>query len=358
MPPWAMRRRFLQCLFVGLYLVCMPSLLFADGQTRDVTDDAGRHVTIPTKITKVFVAGPPAAALLYTLAPEDLLGWVEAPSAAAKAYLAAPYRDLPAYGRLTGRGKTTDPATLKALHPDLILDIGDVDAGYAALADRIQQQTGIPYLLLNGHLDKTVATYQRLGDILGKTDRAARLAGYAEKVLHDLPAAIAAQAQGRHPRLYYGRGKDGLQSAGHGAINLEIVDLLGADNVAAATLGQKLQAVDKAQLLAWNPAIIVAQNPAFHDALLHDPAGHQLDAVAAHHIYLQPVLPFGWVDDPPSVNRLLGAQWLAPKLYPGLNWGDPRTITRDFYKLFYQVELSDRQVDTLLSDKPSKQAAP
>jgi iron complex transport system substrate-binding protein len=358
MPQRAIRRRFLHCLVVCLSLLCVPSLLFADSQTREVSDDAGRHVTIPARITRVFVAGPPAAVLLYTLAPEDLLNWVEAPSTAAKPYLAPPYRDLPAYGRLTGHGKTIDPATLKALHPDLILDIGDVDAGYAALADRIQQQTGIPYLLLNGHLDKTVATYQRLGEILGKTDRAASLARYAQQVLRDLPAAIAAHPQGRQPRLYYGRGKDGLQSAGPGAINLEIYDLLGADNVAAGTLGRKLQAVDRAQLLAWNPDIIVAQGPAFRDTLLRDPAWHHLDAVTSGRIYRQPMLPFGWVDDPPSVNRVLGAQWLAPKLYPGLNWGDPRDIARGFYKLFYQVDLSDRQLDALLSDTPPKQAAP
>ena len=358
MPQRAMRRRFLSCLIVCLSLLCVPSLLFADGPTRSVTDDAGRQVTIPARITKVFVAGPPAAVLLYTLAPEDMINWVEAPGTAAKAYLAAPYRDLPAYGRLTGHGKTVDPATLKALHPDLILDIGDVDAGYAALADRIQQQTGIPYLLLNGHLDKTVATYRRLGDILGKTDRAASLARYAEQVLRDLPAAIAAQSPGRRPRLYYGRGKDGLQSAGHGAINLEIYDLLGADNVAAGTLGRKLQAVERAQLLAWNPDIVVAQGAAFRETLLRNPAWHHLGAVASGHIYVQPVLPFGWVDDPPSVNRLLGAQWLAPRLYPGLAWGDPRDIVRGFYKLFYQVDLGDGQLDALLADMPPKGTMP
>jgi len=39
-----------------------------------VTDAAGRAVPVPGKVTRVFPAGPPAAILLYTVAPDLLLG--------------------------------------------------------------------------------------------------------------------------------------------------------------------------------------------------------------------------------------------------------------------------------------------
>ena len=35
----------------------------------EVTDSAGRHVTIPAAVQRVMPAGPPAALLLYALAP-------------------------------------------------------------------------------------------------------------------------------------------------------------------------------------------------------------------------------------------------------------------------------------------------
>ena len=44
----------------------------------EVTDSAGRHVTIPSAIQRVMPAGPPAALLLYALAPEKLIGWPSA----------------------------------------------------------------------------------------------------------------------------------------------------------------------------------------------------------------------------------------------------------------------------------------
>ena len=40
-----------------------------------VTDGAGRTVAVPAKVERVFPAGPPAAIMLYTLAPELLIGW-------------------------------------------------------------------------------------------------------------------------------------------------------------------------------------------------------------------------------------------------------------------------------------------
>jgi iron complex transport system substrate-binding protein len=43
-----------------------------------VKDAAGRAVPIPAKVTRVFPAGPPAAILLYTLAPDLLIGWARA----------------------------------------------------------------------------------------------------------------------------------------------------------------------------------------------------------------------------------------------------------------------------------------
>jgi len=60
-------------------------------------------------------------------------------------------------------------------------------------------------------------------------------------------------------------------------------------------------------------------------------------------------LPYGWIDEPPSLNRLLGLQWLLRLFYPQRFNGDIRALARDFYTQFYQVELSDAQLDRLLA---------
>ena len=56
---------------------------------------------------------------------------------------------------------------------------------YAELADRIQKETGVPYILLDGSLARTAETLRTLGKLLGKEADAAALAEYTRKIRSD-----------------------------------------------------------------------------------------------------------------------------------------------------------------------------
>jgi iron complex transport system substrate-binding protein len=103
------------------------------------------------------------------------------------------------------------------------------------------------------------------------------------------------------------------------------------------------------QLLAWKPDYIIAIDPKFYAELPDNPDWQQVAAVQAKHVYLAPALPFGWADEPPAANRLIGLRWLAKLLYPSLFPEDIRAETRRFYALFYKREPSDAQLDQLLA---------
>jgi iron complex transport system substrate-binding protein len=149
------------------------------------TDSAGRHVDLPAHLERVLAAGPPAAVLLYTLAPDKMVGWPEPLAPDTRSLLPARYGDLPVVGRITGRNGLS-VAAIAALHPDLIVDVGDVDARYAKLADEVERRTGIPYILLDGRLARTPSTYLALGRVLGVEARAGMLADYARRTLDAL----------------------------------------------------------------------------------------------------------------------------------------------------------------------------
>jgi hypothetical protein len=42
-----------------------------------------------------------------------------------------------------------------------------------------------------------------------------------------------------------------------------------------------------------------------------DAVWQAVPAVSNKRVYLAPTVPFGWIDGPPSVNRLIGLAWLA-----------------------------------------------
>src|SRR5262245_10407519 len=115
-------------------------------------------------------------------------------------------------GRLTGRGDSANVEAVLAMRPDLIVDVGTIDATYASLADRVQQQTGIPYVLIDGTFANTAQTYRTIGALIGETARAEELAAYAERTLSELRTRLAAIPPAQRPRVYYGRGPRGLET--------------------------------------------------------------------------------------------------------------------------------------------------
>lgn len=336
-----------------IWLLLLASVGFAANayaQTRVFVDDAGRRVEIPIRIDRVMAAGSPAAVLLYAIAPEKMVGWVTAPGERAKAFIAQPYRDLPAHGRLTGRGGAANIETVLAMRPDIVVDVGTVDGAYASLADRVQKQTGIPYVLIAGRFANTVETLRKTGDLLGKPERAEELENYAQGALRRLNDAIAAVPASERPRVYYGRGPGGLETGLAGSINMEVLDAVGAANVAASAGTGGLANVSIEQVLSWNPDVILTLDPAFHQSVRKNPLWAGIKAVDDGRIYRAPTLPFGWFDTPPGVNRLMSASWLASILYPSHIDIDLRRETREFYRLFYHVDATDEQLGALLAD--------
>jgi iron complex transport system substrate-binding protein len=336
-------------LLAALLLSCvaLPQPTRAAEPTQTVVDSAGRKITLPAEITRVLAAGPPAAVLLYSLAPDALIGWPHKLGAEALAMLPTKYASLPVVGAVTGRHDPLSPDAIAALRPEIIVDVGTVDPGYAALADKIQQATGIPYLLIDGSLEQSAATYRKLGPVLGQAERAEALAQYAERALAAAAAAKSKLGPDR-PRIYYGRGADGLDTPSPGSIIAEIFEAAGAENIAPGTGKNGLVKVTIEQVAQWAPAMALTSAAEVHQTMLQDAKWQAVPALREHRVYLAPAAPFGWIDEPPSVNRLLGLHWLAGILADGRPPADMRSVARDFYRQFYRIELGDEQLDHLL----------
>jgi iron complex transport system substrate-binding protein len=315
-----------------------------------VTDAAGRAIPIPATVARVFPAGPPAAILIYTLAPQILIGWPRANRPEECEFMLPDICTRPEVGRLTGRGNTANLEAVLALKPDLILDVGSTNPTFVSLAARVQEQTGIPYALLEGRFDAIAPTYRKLGELTHRRAEAEALARYADETMATIKQRVDHIPAAQRPRVYYARGPRGLETGLGGSINVETIEFLGAHNVAAERTGG-LALVSLEQVLLWNPDVIITIDADFAANVRHDPLWTSLAAVRAGRVHLSPKLPFGWVDFPPSVNRLIGLWWLAKILYPAQFPEDIRALTRDFYLTFYHVTPSDAQIERVLAGR-------
>jgi iron complex transport system substrate-binding protein len=341
-------------LAAGIAVVVALGLSAAPSRAVEFIDAAARHVIVPDRVGRVMPDSPAAAVLVFAVAPDKLIGWPEPLTRGQRAYIPRKYARLPVVGSLAGSDPTAAEPALARLRPALIVGFGAVTSQRVALADQIQQQTGIPYVMMGGAIQRTPEVLRKLGGLLGVGDRGEDLAVYAEHAIGSMRGRLLIESPVGRPRIYYGKGPDGLTTGFAEGAAISDIEQAGAINVAAGLGEGGVGRVTPTQLLAWNPSIVIAELRPFSDDLKRRREWRSLAAVHDRRVYHAPLEPFGWIDDPPGINRLIGLYWLSAVLYPASYQEDLRADVRDFYEKFWGAKLTDQQVDALVKSAEAK----
>jgi len=341
-----LRMLFLTALFV---VISLPA---AHG--REIVDMAGRRVTVPDTIRRVFSESPPATYLLYALDPSLLTGINFNVKPEERRFLRPEFSRLPVAGAGIGQGRNINLEALLALKPDVVLMWAWKDGGAGSqLAERLQK-SGIPTVFLDlDRLESYPAIFTFLGDLVGRRERARRLANYARDTLRSVAAATAGIPERERVAVYYAEGSDGLATERESSVHAEVILLAGGRNVhrGAALNHAGMEKVSLEQVLLYNPQVIVAQERIFRDSVARDRRWQGIRAVRDGKVWLIPRGPFNWFDRPPSFMRLLGLKWFTNRLYPERYPIDIAKETRAFYRLFLGVDLRDRDLREILEPK-------
>lgn len=94
-----------------------------------------------------------------------------------------------------------------------------------------------------------------------------------------------------------------------------------------------------------DPDILVFSDLTMLKTLAQSDEWRSLRAVRDGHAFVAPSLPFGWVEEPPSINRLLGLAWLSGR--------DPMTLAATFNAVVYGHVLTPPQLNALLAGAQS-----
>jgi iron complex transport system substrate-binding protein len=311
-------------------------------------DAAERYVVVPDRVARVMTVSPPADVLVFVLAPEKLVGWSTPLTRAQRVYLPAKFARLPTVLGASSPDPAETAQVVARLRPDLVIACGPVSPEAAARADQIQQQTGVPYIVLDNSIQTTPHTLRTIGAMLGVGERGDDLGKYADYAIDALRGTLLIAPADERPLVYYGRGPDGLETGLGGSQSTAALDQAGVINVASSLGRGGLTRVTRDQIFASNPTIIIAQQRSFYNSLLHSAAWRGLAAVANKRVYLAPADPFGWIDDPPGANRMIGLYWLTALFYPSQYQQDLGANVTDFYNKFYGVKLNEKQLEAML----------
>lgn len=320
-------------------------------ETREFTDSTGRTVTVPYEVTKVAISGPLTQVYAIPLVGDLMVGVSNYIAEDISLYLPDYISELPELGQLYGGKGEMDLEALLAADPDVVIDVGDTKDGIAEDMDSLTEQTGIPFV----HIDATVETapeaYRMLGELTGKTEKAEELATWCEEtyaMMTDMMAKV--DADGARKSLLYCLGDKGLNVIAKGSYHAETINLM-SDNLAdlpeVVSSGNGNE-VDLEQIMVWNPDVIIFAPDTIYDTVSSDTAWQQLTAISSGSYYKTPYGPYGWLSSPPSVQRYLGMLWLGALLYPDYCEYDLQTEVTEYYKLFYQCDLTQEMYDNLM----------
>lgn len=318
-----------------------------------IVDMAGREILIPKNVDKIFSTVPTGTIILYTLSPDKIIGWNYALREGEKEYIHKDYHDLPNLG---GAGKASiNLEEILKQKPDIIIEMTTITEDNINKIDELQARLKIPVVLIDEDIRKLDESYELLGKILNMKERATKLSNYIKIVLENIDQKKGSIKDDTMVSVYYAEGPKGLETEPSGSWHAELIDMVGGRNVAEVDISQVKgkSEVSIEQVLSWDPEVIISwddERGGYYSGILSDPNWGDIKAVKNKEVYEIVNNPFNWFDRPPSVNRILGIQWMGNLLYPEIYNYNIREVVKEFYLEFYHYDLSEVELDELLKN--------
>ena len=326
---------FIIVVFVGIFTL----------QAKTITDMAGRKVEIPDKVERILPYDPKTSILIFPVLEEKMVATSILPGKKDYKFIAESYKNMPEVD-------VKNIEAVLATAPQVILfGIYETKNNTEPVLN-LGRRLNIPVIMVNLSLDKLDEAYRFLASVFSVDKKCEPLIAFIQKVyktadsLKKVNPAVSAN-------VYYSIGPTGLMTDPAGSKHTEVLDYMKIPNAAKVDIPSGGHAkVNMERVMLWNPDYILTSNfrgnISAYNTIVSDRKWSTLKAVQEKSIYKVPVQPLGWLDHPPSINRIPGIIWLSGIFYqyPG------EKVKLDivaFYKLFYKYPLTGSEYKLLFN---------
>jgi len=311
-------------------------LLILSLEAKIVTDDYGRDVEVPEKITKIYSATPPLSMSLLAF-DSGLISALNTPyNDKQKPYVGSAY-NKPVAGGFFGQGQRPNFEVLAHSKPDVIIMWGRM-TGAERILKRFEK-LGIPVLMIrNDSIKDLISQFELYGKLTGDKQRADELIKYTQETLSMIDSLQDKLSKKKPVRYYFAQGVDGLYSECNGSFHLEPFSYSGAKNALDCDMSSNygMEKMSMESILMADPDVIVAMEPLFVKKIKQNPHFKNLRAVKNNKVYLVPSTPFNYITRPPSFMRLMGIRWLIHTFYPEILDISLEDEQKRFEKIFFK----------------------
>ncbi len=318
--------------------------------TRLFTDSLGREVELPATIERICPSGHTAQQVLLTMAPDLMVGLSQELSEEQLTIFGEQFADYPVFGAVLGAKDDFNREAVAAAAPQVIIDTGEVKKDTQESLDALQDQLGIPVVFVEAYLEDYGAAYQTLGELLNREERGTKLSQYCTDVYDEVQTTMANIPEPERVNMAYLLGNNGLNAIAKTSVQAQVIDMVAnnvvvVDDVSGKGNGNE---ISLEQIAVWNPDLIIFQAGSIYDTVGSDPAWAGIAAITNGNYYQVPNDPWCWMNNPPTVNQLMGMQWLPRLLYPDAFDDSIQDVTRAYYSTMYDYDLTDAELSELL----------
>jgi iron complex transport system substrate-binding protein len=335
-------------------------------EERIVVDQAGTEVTLPGEVNSIVSGGIlPYFHTWYvaTNSTKEIVGMhPNSYNAAANSILAKMSPDvLKADTSFVKNGEMNIEELMK-LNPDAYFELA-TDEKSISLAREAGINT-IAIKAIDAAAAEPLATFNSwlklTGEIAATNERADRFIEIGTAVQAEINEKTKDLTADEKPDalMIYQLSDQAITVSGKGFFGNQWLNATGANDVAENDV-QGRKDVNMEQIYSWNPEVIYLTNfteiqpEDLYNNTIEGQDWSEVEAVKNKRVYKIPLGIYRWF--PPSGDAPLMLKWLATKNQPELFDYDMEKEIKEYYKDFYNFELTDKEVDKILH--PSSDAA-
>ncbi len=317
-----------------------------ESDTIEITDMAGRKLTIPKNVKTIATPNVDAYRMLVQLGATDKL--IGAPSNMYNSkYSKEDTIEVKAWPEVKNLekvgggspGSEINTEALIVLKPDVIISWSYGKKGNSIeMAEKIQQQSGIPVVCLNSISKSSDAekqfkeAYKLMGIITGKEDRAKELLAYYQEGVKDVQERI----KGLEPKSVYMSNPRSILNKSTSYLPIKQLKL----NDVTKGMDQKTREVSKEQLVKWNPDIIFMHTPSkVHrikiNEVIEDPILKNINAIKNKQYYHVKAYFMGWDISTGLVDLYYMGKIAYPEAFEDIN---VKEKGNEILKKFYGID--------------------
>lgn len=316
---------------------------------RNITDMAGRTVTLPAQINKAATIGSVPVINSFVLAlgegekiannlPPDFQKprWkyqtVFAPAMAGKPVL-------------QGVNREPNIEELLKASPDVIFTMNKESID-------IMEKNGLNVVYLEWREPEDVKkAIMLVGEVLNKKAKAEEYIQYFDQTLKKVNTAVAGIPEEKRPKVLYCTVK--TLSQPH-LIAEWWIETAGGSSV--TNDGRKVESVSFSmeQMLQWDPDVIIVNEPIELDQVYKDERFSKIKAVVNNRVFTTPVGAHIWAHR--TIEQPLTVLWAAKTFYPEqFKDLDLEKEVQSFYERFFNYKMSQQEAKEILSGKQNLQ---